>query len=110
MSPVGGVGINYAIQDAVAAANVLSRPLKKGQLETSHLAEVQKEREWPTKFIQAMQAAIQRRIIADALDTSKPFKFPLLLRIMLRIPLLRNLPARIIAFGIRPAHLRTNEG
>jgi 2-polyprenyl-6-methoxyphenol hydroxylase-like FAD-dependent oxidoreductase len=105
MSPVGGVGINYAIQDAVAAANVLSRPLKSGQLETSHLARVQKEREWPTKFIQSVQATIQRRIIADALDTSKPFKFPLLLRLILLIPILRNLPARIVAYGIRPTRI-----
>ncbi|MBD0325576.1 MAG: FAD-dependent oxidoreductase [Pyrinomonadaceae bacterium] len=109
MSPVGGVGINYAIQDAVAAANILSGPLKSGQLETSHLAQVQKEREWPTKFIQSVQATIQRRIISEALDTSKPFKFPLLLRLMLRIPILRNIPTRIIAYGIRPARLRTDE-
>lgn len=105
MSPIGGVGINYAIQDAVAAANILSGPLKSGQVKTEDLAKVQKRREWPTKFIQRMQSAVQKRIIAGALDTSKPFKFPLLLRIMLRVPVLRDLPARIVAFGVRPEHL-----
>ncbi|HEY0384621.1 MAG TPA: FAD-dependent monooxygenase, partial [Pyrinomonadaceae bacterium] len=102
MSPVGGVGINYAISDAVAAANVLSAPLKAGRLQTTDLMKVQKEREWPTKFIQSLQAAAQRRLISRALDASKPFKFPLLLRLMLHIPFLRNLPARIVAFGVRP--------
>lgn len=106
MSPVGGVGINYAIQDAVAAANELSASLKSGHLETDDLRKVQRERELPTKFIQSLQAVIQRRLIADALDTSKPFKFPLLMRLMLRIPILRDLPARIIAFGIRTARLK----
>jgi 2-polyprenyl-6-methoxyphenol hydroxylase-like FAD-dependent oxidoreductase len=106
MSPVGGVGINYAIQDAVAAANILGPSLKLGQVDTSDLAKVQKEREWPTKFIQTVQAFLQRRVISSALDASKPFKFPLLLRLILRIPILRDLPARIIAFGIRTEHLR----
>ncbi|HEX8495501.1 MAG TPA: FAD-dependent oxidoreductase [Pyrinomonadaceae bacterium] len=106
MSPVGGVGINYAIQDAVAAANILSAPLKAGKVETDDLRKVQREREFPTKFIQSLQAVIQRRLIAEALDTSKPFKFPLLMRLLLRIPILRNIPARLIAFGIRPARLK----
>ena len=108
MSPVGGVGINYAIQDAVAAANVLNAPLKSGHLETDDLAKVQSEREWPTRFIQSLQAVVQRRIIAGALDANKPFNFPLVLRLMLRIPILRDLPARIIAFGIRPEHLKSS--
>ena len=102
MSPVGGVGINYAIQDAVAAANVLSRPLKSMHLETGDLQRVQRERAWPTKFIQTLQAGIQKGVIEGALNASKPFKFPLLLRILLRIPILRDLPARLIGFGIRP--------
>jgi 2-polyprenyl-6-methoxyphenol hydroxylase-like FAD-dependent oxidoreductase len=106
MSPVGGVGINYAIQDAVAAANLLSPSLKLGQVDTADLAKVQKEREWPTRFIQTIQAAIQKRVISNALDPSKPFKFPLLLRVMLHIPILRDLPARVIAFGIRTEHLK----
>lgn len=106
MSPVGGVGINYAIQDAVAAANLLSAPLKTNQLTTNDLAGVQRERAWPTKFIQSLQSVMQRRIIAGALNTNQPFRFPLLMRLLLRIPYLRDLPARIIAFGIRPTHLK----
>ena len=106
MSPVGGVGINYAVQDAVAAFNILNGPLKSGNVRPADLAEVQRQREWPTKFIQSVQVGIQQRIIAGALDTSKPFKIPLLMRIMLRIPYLRDIPARVIAFGIRPTHLQ----
>ena len=97
MTPVGGVGINYAIQDAVVAGNVLIKPLQAESLQTSHLARVQSKRDWPTRFIQAFQAVIQRRILANALDTSKPFKLPF----FLRLPLLRRIPARLIAFGIR---------
>jgi 2-polyprenyl-6-methoxyphenol hydroxylase-like FAD-dependent oxidoreductase len=97
MTPVGGVGINYAIQDAVVAANVLTKPLQAESLRTSHLARVQSKRNWPTRFIQAFQAVIQKRILANALDTSKPFKLPF----FLRLPLLRRIPARLIAFGIR---------
>ncbi len=97
MTPVGGVGINYAIQDAVIAANVLTKPLKAESLQTSHLARVQSKRNWPTRFIQAFQALIQKRILGNALDTSKPFKLPF----FLRLPLLRRIPARLIAFGIR---------
>lgn len=97
MTPVGGVGINYAIQDAVVAANVLTKPLKAGNLRTSHLARVQSKRNWPTRFIQAFQALVQKRMLANALDTSRPFKLPF----FLRLPLLRRIPARLIAFGIR---------
>jgi 2-polyprenyl-6-methoxyphenol hydroxylase-like FAD-dependent oxidoreductase len=62
MSPVGGVGINYAIQDAVVAANLLARPLLEGRLEEKHLAEVQRQREFPTRFIQGFQAMMQKRV------------------------------------------------
>ena len=111
MSPVGGVGINYAIQDAVAAANVLERPLKKSQsqlknLDTSYLAAVQRRRELPTKLIQSIQALAQRRIIANALRPDKPFTPPLALRLLSRVPILRDVPARIIAFGLWPGRLR----
>ncbi len=101
MSPVAGVGINYAIQDAVVAANVLTKPLKSKSLQTSDLARVQRKRHWPTRFIQAFQAVIQKRILANALDTSKQFKLPF----FLRLPLLRKIPARIMAFGIWPVHV-----
>ncbi len=97
MSPVGGVGINYAIQDAVVTANVLTEPLLNGNLTESDLAKVQKKRELPTKFIQFFQSQIQKRIVAQAFDKSKPFKLPFILR----LPLIRNIPPRIVAFGLR---------
>ncbi|HEU4593967.1 MAG TPA: FAD-dependent oxidoreductase [Pyrinomonadaceae bacterium] len=106
MSPVGGVGINYAIQDAVVAANVLTEPLRRGELKTEHLREVQHQREWPTRVIQAVQTQIQNRIVAAALKPGQQFNLPLLLRILLKIPYLRDLPARIIAFGVRPVHVK----
>ncbi len=105
MSPVAGVGINYAIQDAVEAANLLTAPLKEGRLRTEHLAQVQRRREWPTKVIQAMQAMILRRIIAAALESAGPVKLPIGLRILSRIPGLRNIPGYMIAFGVRRARL-----
>ena len=97
MSPVGGVGINYAIQDAVVTANVLTKPLLNKNLTESDLAKVQKKRELPTKFIQFFQSQIQKRIVAQAFDKSKPFKVPF----FLRLPLIRNIPPRIVAFGLR---------
>jgi 2-polyprenyl-6-methoxyphenol hydroxylase-like FAD-dependent oxidoreductase len=103
MSPVGGVGINYAIQDAVVAANVLSTPLKSNALHLWDLAEVQRQREWPTRIIQAFQSFVQQQIIKGALDTTRTFKPPA----FLRLPILRNLLARLIAFGIWSVHLNT---
>lgn len=102
MSPVGGVGINYAIQDAVVAANVLTRPLKAGQLQTSDLAKVQRQRELPTRVIQAFQSIIQQQIVTRALNPNQTIKPPLILR----LPILRDLPARLIAFGVWPVHLK----
>ncbi|WP_242065500.1 FAD-dependent oxidoreductase [Trichocoleus sp. FACHB-262] len=102
MSPVGGVGINYAIQDAVVAANILTQPLLTKHLEVRHLAKVQARREWPTRIIQALQALIQKRLIARALDTSQPFQPPA----FLQWPFLRDLPPRIIGFGVWPVHVR----
>ena len=102
MSPVGAVGINYAIQDAVEAANVLAGPLQTGRLKVSDLAEVQRQREWPTRIIQKFQALMQQRIVVRGLDPRKPFRLPF----FLRLPLLRDLPARLIAFGVRRVHVR----
>jgi 2-polyprenyl-6-methoxyphenol hydroxylase-like FAD-dependent oxidoreductase len=111
MSPVGGVGINYAIQDAVVAANVLAGPLKESQsqlkdLDVGYLAAVQRRRELPTRIIQALQALIQRAIVANALRSTAPFTPPILLRLLLRVPVLRDIPARIVAFGVWPVHVR----
>ena len=106
MSPVGGVGINYAIQDAVVAANVLARPLKAGQLRPRHLATVQRRRVWPTRIIQKFQALVQRRVISAALDSSTRFVLPPLLRLFLRLPILRNIPARLIGLGVWRVHVK----
>ena len=111
MSPVGGVGINYAIQDAVVAANVLAGPLKDSQehlkdLDTKYLAAVQRRREWPTRIIQRFQALIQRAVLAPTLRSNEPFAPPAFLRLLLRVPILRAIPARIIAFGVWPVHAR----
>jgi 2-polyprenyl-6-methoxyphenol hydroxylase-like FAD-dependent oxidoreductase len=105
MSPVGGVGINYAIQDAVEAANLLAEPMRKGQVQASDLAALQKRRERPVKVMQRFQGIIQNRIAAPALQSGKPFRLPLLFRILLKLPLLRRLPARMIGFGIRRVHV-----
>ncbi|MEO3706355.1 FAD-dependent oxidoreductase [Trichormus azollae] len=102
MSPVGGVGINYAIQDAVVTANILSQPLKQHRVEISDLAKVQQHRELPTRIIQVFQALIQKRIFAPTLTENQTFQPPLLLR----LPILRDLPARLIALGIFPVHVQ----
>ena len=106
MSPVAGVGINYAIQDAVVAYNVLAEPLRKEHVQVSDLRRVQDKREWPTRLIQAFQAFAQRAVIASALRSNRPLQFPLLLRLLLRVPLLRDLPARLIAFGVRRVRVK----
>jgi 2-polyprenyl-6-methoxyphenol hydroxylase-like FAD-dependent oxidoreductase len=105
MSPVGGVGINLAIQDAVAAANVLFKPLREGQLTIDHLRRIQKRRELPTRVTQWLQVAVQRRIIARVLGESGSLKPPLAVRLLAAVPLLRRIPARIVGLGIRPEHL-----
>lgn len=105
MSPVGGVGINYAIQDAVVAANALSGPLKSGKVSDADLAEVQRQREWPTRAIQAFQSFLQQRLIAGVLQSQKVSNIPWQLRLLIRIPVIRDLPPRMIAFGPRRVRL-----
>ncbi len=107
MSPVGGVGINYAIQDAVVAANVLAGPLKAGRVYRRDLAEVQRQREWPTRIIQAIQSLFQKRVVANVLRSQETIRIPRLVRFLFRIPILRDLPARIIAFGIWRVHVKS---
>lgn len=109
MSPVGGVGINYAIQDAVAAANVLGEPLSRGEVRAEDLAAVQRRREWPTRFIQRAQAVIQRNVLAPSLETDQPFTPPAPVRLLLGTPILRDIPARIIAYGLWPVHVEDEE-
>ena len=105
MSPVGGVGINYAIQDAAVAANVLTKPLLAGSVSEADLAEVQRQREWPTRAIQAMQSFMQKNLIGGALRAQTAMTVPWQFRLFFRIPFLRDLPARMIAFGIRRVRL-----
>ena len=105
MSPIGGVGINYAIQDAVAAANLLSEPLVAGNLTDAHLAAVQRRREWPTRFIQTVQALVQRQLVARALR-DEPFRLPWPARIAPAVPWLRDLPAWLVGWGVRPERVR----
>ena len=111
MSPVGGVGINYAIQDAVVAANVLSGPLGESQerlvdLDVRHLAAVQRRRELPTRLIQRAQALIQQQVLARALSSNDPFAPPPLLRLLLRVPLVGTIPSRIVGFGFWPVRVK----
>jgi 2-polyprenyl-6-methoxyphenol hydroxylase-like FAD-dependent oxidoreductase len=101
MSPIGGVGINYAIQDAVAAANLLADPLLAGNLTVADLARVQARRELPVRWIQRFQGLIQQILVKRALD-DQPFRLPLVARWMSAIPILRDIPARIIGWGVRP--------
>ena len=102
MSPVGGVGINLAIQDAIAAANLLAGSLSgKGPLSDQLVAQVQKRREWPTKVIQAIQVVVQKRIISRVLGGTGKVKPPWFLRLFIYFPILRRLPARLIGLGVR---------
>ncbi|CCE08293.1 Oxidoreductase [Bradyrhizobium sp. STM 3843] len=101
MSPVGGVGINLAIQDAVAAANLLARPLKEGKVSEADLAAVQARRLRPTQLVQWLQVQIQKRVISGVLGSAKPPEPPLPLRLIARFPALARIPARLIGLGYR---------
>ncbi|MGH7313960.1 MAG: FAD-dependent oxidoreductase, partial [Candidatus Rokuibacteriota bacterium] len=105
MSPVGGVGINLAIQDAVAAANILTGPLRSRSVAIEHLRQVQRRRQWPTRVTQRLQVAIQNRIIARVLGEARPLRPPLVVRLLARFPVLRRIPARLVGIGIRPEHV-----
>lgn len=108
MSPVGGVGINYAIQDAVEAANLLSGPLLAGTISPHDLRAVERRRQWPTRVVQEMQAFDQRFLIDRALRTTGEYRLPLWLRILLKLPVVRNLPSRLFAFGVRKVSVRSD--
>ncbi|MBS0221131.1 MAG: FAD-dependent oxidoreductase [Proteobacteria bacterium] len=112
MSPIGGVGINIAIQDAVAASNILAAPLREGRLEDSDLAAVQERRLFPARATQAAQVFLQDRIIAPSLAGTDGGKVevPFIVRLMQWFPVLRRLPARLMGMGVRPEHVRTSPG
>jgi len=107
MSPVGGVGINLAIQDAVATANILAEPLLHGTLTVHDLKRVQQRREFPAKFTQMFQIAIQNRVIRRVLAGTGKTKLPWPLQLLQHWPFLRRIPARLIGIGVRPEHVRT---
>jgi 2-polyprenyl-6-methoxyphenol hydroxylase-like FAD-dependent oxidoreductase len=109
MSPVGGVGVNLAVQDAVAAANALADPLYEGRDVTPLLGKVQERREFPTRMTQRIQVVMQNTVISGALKGGDDFRPPLPLRLMDRFPVLRRIPARILGLGIRPEHVETPE-
>ena len=105
MSPVGGVGINLAIQDAVAAANLLAKSLLEKRLTFADIQSVQARRDWPTRMTQRFQLMMQNTIIAPALAATGAMKPPLALRLLTSIPGLNRLPARILGLGFRPEHV-----
>jgi 2-polyprenyl-6-methoxyphenol hydroxylase-like FAD-dependent oxidoreductase len=111
MSPVGGVGINLAIQDAVATANLLAEPLRNGSLSESDLHKVQRRRELPTRWTQNAQVFVQNRIISRVLSSAptSPASPPWVARLLGRWPILRRIPARLIGVGVRPEHVRTRD-
>ena len=105
MSPVGGVGINLAIQDAVVAANALAGPLREGKAEPRHLRAVQRRRELPIRILQGLQSLAHRRLAAPAVSSGGLPSPPAPVRALLRLRAVRELPARIIAFGVWPVHV-----
>ncbi len=107
MSPIGGVGINLAVQDAVAAANRLAGPLKSGTVTDEDLRVIQERRTLPVRFTQWLQLTIQKRIISRVLESQQRPKPPLLFRSFNAFPVLRRIPARLLGLGIRPEHIRT---
>jgi 2-polyprenyl-6-methoxyphenol hydroxylase-like FAD-dependent oxidoreductase len=107
MSPVGGVGVNLAVQDAVAAANILAAPLRLGQLSNDHLDQVQRRRTFPMKVIQRMQLTVQKQVIDRVLGADGPASPRLAFRMFNLFPILRRIPARIVGIGVRPEHVRT---
>jgi 2-polyprenyl-6-methoxyphenol hydroxylase-like FAD-dependent oxidoreductase len=107
MSPIGGVGVNLAVQDAVAAANLLAAPLREKRLTVGDLERVRKRRMLATRIIQGMQVLVQNRIISPLLGREAKVTAPLPVRLIQRFPVLRRIPARLIGLGVRPEHVRT---
>jgi 2-polyprenyl-6-methoxyphenol hydroxylase-like FAD-dependent oxidoreductase len=109
MSPIAGVGINIAIQDAVEAANLLWKPLERGDLQVRHLARVQRRRELPVRITQAVQSMLQENILRPTLRAtdSASLSVPRALQLAMQLPILRDLPARFVALGLAHPHVRT---
>jgi 2-polyprenyl-6-methoxyphenol hydroxylase-like FAD-dependent oxidoreductase len=109
MSPIGGVGINMAVQDAVAAANRLAAPLKAGKVTDGDLQAIQNRRTLPVRFTQWLQLTIPKRLIRRVLASQQRPRPPLIFKLVGMFPLLRRVPARLLAIGIRPEHVHTPE-
>ena len=109
MSPIGGVGINLAIQDAVATANILGKKLQQGPVGEDALDEVQQHRMFPTRATQRLQLLVQNNVITRVLGSTKPLSVPWQVRLLGRSPWLRRIPARLIGLGFRPEHVETPE-
>ncbi|PYJ76372.1 MAG: hypothetical protein DME69_13220 [Verrucomicrobia bacterium] len=107
MSPAGGVGINLAIQDAVATANLLAKKLQRGPVQVGDLRKVQARREWPTRLIQGMQVFIHRRVVTGQTSGEKGTSLQFVLRLLKWFPILRQIPARFIGMGPRPEHFHS---
>src|SRR4029079_1852247 len=107
MSPIGGVGINLAIQDEVAAANILWKPLKDGTLTTFDLAKVQHRRTFPTRVTQRLQVLAQNRVVQPVLNSNQPLQAPAAVGLFNRLPILQRIPARIVGVGVRPEHVKS---
>jgi 2-polyprenyl-6-methoxyphenol hydroxylase-like FAD-dependent oxidoreductase len=109
MSPVGGVGINLAVQDAVAAANILAGPLRDGRVSEKDLHAVQERRMLAVRLTQKIQLIAQKRVVGRLLRMQEKPKLPLLFRLFNWFPVLRRIPARLIGVGVRPEHVHTPE-
>jgi 2-polyprenyl-6-methoxyphenol hydroxylase-like FAD-dependent oxidoreductase len=109
MSPMGGVGVNLAVQDAVATANILWLPLANSEVTGEHLARVQKRRAWPTSVVQSVQVFGQNNFVAPTLQARGRVRAPWILRHIQSIPFLRDIPARVFAMGVRPEHIQSPE-
>jgi len=109
MSPIGGVGVNLAIQDAVATANILAAPLKEGRVNSALLDAVQRRRTMPMRVIQWLQVQIQNTVLSAVLASTARPKPPFAAKFFNWFPVLRRIPARVIGLGVRPEHVRTPE-
>jgi len=109
MSPIGGVGINLAIQDAVATANILGERLRQGTVDLSDLEAVQRRRTFPTRATQRMQLIVQNNVIRRVLVSTQPLRSPWPVRLLSRWRFLQRIPARVIGVGFRPEHVKTPE-
>jgi 2-polyprenyl-6-methoxyphenol hydroxylase-like FAD-dependent oxidoreductase len=108
MSPVGGVGVNLAVQDAVATANLLADKLQHGCPSENELDAVRRRREFPVKMTQRIQVVVQNNIVSDALQSGdRPLKVPLIVRLITALPWLQGIPARLLALGVRPEHVHS---